>query len=248
MTLPARTVPLVNPDERTGLVSRPWYAALTALFAQVLAGAFDSLTLDKASGGGIKVDLDSPTYGWRDLLSTFHTRSAGLATPSFAAYAGTSVYAYFMSNAATQELFIEFHLTHDYVPGSDIFIHVHWSQTTVDSGGLGGIPGQVKFNFDVLYAKGHQQQAFPAAVTTVSVTQTASETVRQHMIPEVQLSTNGAIGGNDLEVDGIILCRVWRDPTDAADTLDQVPWMHFGDIHYQSTNMATKQKSFPFYT
>ena len=33
------------------------------------------------------------------------------------------------------EVWNEFHVPHDYVPGSDLYIHVHWSQITVDTGG-----------------------------------------------------------------------------------------------------------------
>jgi hypothetical protein len=36
--------------------------------------------------------------------------------------------------------------------------------------------------------------------------------------------------------------------TDAEDTLDQHPFCHEVDIHYQSTGMATKSKAPNFYT
>ena len=201
----------------------------------------------KTSGNGIKVDTTTPTYPWVDLTSAFHTRTTGGATPTFGSYNGTSIYAYFLSATVLQELFIELHIPHDYAAGTDIFVHTHWSQTTADTGGTAGAPGNIKLYWDCLYAKGHQQQAFPAAVTTVSQVQTASATVRQHMIAEVQLSTAGAIGGNALEVDGILLLRCYRDPTDVADTLNQVPYMHFCDIHYQSTGIGTKAKAPNFY-
>lgn len=207
-----------------------------------------TLILPKTSGVGIKVDTTTPTYPWQDIVSQFHTRTSGGATPTFGVYNGTSIYAYSLSNAATQELFVEFHIPHDYVPGSELYIHVHWSQTTVDTGGAASAPGDAKFSFDCLYAKGHAQQAFPAAVTTVSVTQTASATVRMHQIAEVQLTTTGAIGGNAVEPDGILLCRLWRNPADAADTLNVVPYAHFCDLHYQSTGIGTKQKAPPFWT
>ena len=210
----------------------------TSTAATLPAGA----TIGKASGVGIKVDTASATWGWRDIIGNLYARAAGASVPTLAAYAGTAVYQYQFSNASTNELFIEFHLPHDYVPGSDIYVHAHWSQTTADS------PNAVKWSFSALYAKGHQQQAFQNSVTTVTVTQACSATVRQHMIGEVQLSTSGAIGGNALEVDGMILMRVWRDPADGADTATQAPFLHTVDLHYQSTNLATKGKAPDFWT
>ena len=212
--------------------------------AAILTGG---ITLDKTSGVGIKVDAAAPTFGWRDITAALHARATGAAAPGFVAYNSTTIFQYQYSNGATQEMWIEFHMLHDYVPGSDVFIHAHWSQVEIDTGGPAGVPGDCKWSFDALYSKGHQQQAFPAAVTTVSATQTASGTVRQHMIAEVQLSSSGAIGVNALEVDGIILVRVWRNPADAADTLNKAPFLHFVDLHYQSTNMATKNKAPNFY-
>lgn len=249
---------LTNPSETVGLTGHASQHAnandaieaiqaklgTTSTAATLPAGA----VIGKASGTGIKLDTSTPTWGWRDLTGALHARATGPSVPSFAQYAGTSVYQYQFSNATTQELFVEFHVLHDFVPGSDVYIHAHWSQTTVDTGGAASAPGAAKWSFDVLYSKGHNQQAFPGTVTTVHVTQTASSTVRQHMIAEVQLSTSGAIGGNTLETDGVILVRIWRDPADAADTLNQAPFLHFCDLHYQSTNVGTKNKAPNFYS
>lgn len=220
----------------------------TTTTGDIIRSGFD--IFPKTAGSGIKLDTASPTFGWRDITAGFTTCATGGAVPTYGAYNGTAIYAYFLSNSATQELFVEFHIPHDYVPGSDIFIHTHWSQTTVDSGGTAGVPGVIKLNYDALYAKGFNQGSgsqFPAAPTTVSLTQQASTTVRNHMVAETQLSTAGAIGGNAIEVDGIILVRMWRNPADAADTLNQVPYVHFCDIHYQSTGIPTKNKSPSFY-
>jgi hypothetical protein len=46
----------------------------------------------------------------------------------------------------------------------------------------------------------------------------------------------------------MLLMRVWRDTTDAEDTLNQHPFCHEVDIHYQSTGMATKSKAPNFYS
>lgn len=215
----------------------------------------DFVIFPKDSGNGVKVDTSAPTYAWADLLGTIHSKNAS-TEPTFSAYNG-SLFAYkFPATHGVKELFNEYHLPHDYVPGTDIYIHVHWSQIVVDTGGAAGVPGVVKWYFDVINAKGHgvagsaARGAFSSVVTT-SITQQGSTTQYGHMIAEVQLSSSSPSASQlntaNLEVDGLILVRLYRDANDAADTLDQSPFVHFMDIHYQSTGIGTKQKAPDFY-
>lgn len=212
--------------------------------------ADDTIVLPKTSGKGIKVDTTSPTFGWTDWLGVLAIKVAGASDPTWATTLGTDKDWKF-SNVAMNEMWINYHVPHDYVPGSDIFIHVHWSQITVDTGGAAGAPGDVKWYFDVTYAKGHNQAAFPAQITT-SVVQTASETQYQHMIAEVQLSaaapSASQLDSDNIEADGLIKVRIYRDAADVADTLDQNPFLHCCDIHAQSTGIGTKAKAPGFWT
>lgn len=204
------------------------------------------LVLPKASGKGIKVDSSTPTFGWRDLKGDVTVKTAGANDPDFNDY-HSGIHRYQFKNTGMTEIFNDYHFDHDNVPAAEVYIHIHWSQTNRDTGGAGGIPGNAKWYFAANYAKGHNQAAFPAGATTVSVVETASINARQHMISEVQLSTNSQIAGQDIEPDGILTVRTYRDPADPADTLNQRPWVHHVDIHYQSTNIATKQKVPDFY-
>jgi hypothetical protein len=210
-------------------------------------GYFQELILDKASTSGLKVDIASPTFGWRDLRGAI-SRDISAFAPVWNYYIGGIRQAQFLNS---DEAFIEYHLPHDYAAGTDIYLHFHWSQTTVDTGGAASAPGDVRWNYELLYAKGHDQAAFPGTATTGFIVQTASGTVRQHMVAEKQISAASPAGDqvdtDILEPDGLFLARVWRDTTDAEDTLDQDPFCHEVDIHYQSTGMATKNKAPNFY-
>ncbi len=223
----------------------------------------NNIVLPKTAGKGILVDPASPTNGWRDLLGTINVKGVGGggagANPDYVIYRGT-LYGYRFGTTAPNnhlhEAFIEYHIPHDYLPGSDLYIHIHWSQTTVDTGGTAGVPGNAKWYFDISYADGHGTPGGTAdpfnAPITVSVTQQGSTTQYGHMIGEVAFTNNGGTGGlidsNRISVDGLVLVRAYRDPTDVADTLNQDTFVHFVDIHYQSTNTGTKQKSPDFYT
>ena len=213
----------------------------------------DGLVLAKTSGVGIKTDIDSPTYGWRDILGAIGIRTAGATDPVWSLYRG-SIYAYTF-DTATAEAFFTYHMPHDYVPGSDMFIHMHWSQNVVDTGGTAGAPGAVEWNFDVSYADGHGTAGGAAdpftAPKTVTVVQQASTTQYGHMIAEVQFTSNGGsattLDRNTIVVDGLLLVRAYRIKANAADTLNQAPFGHTADLHYQSTNIGTKQKAPNFY-
>lgn len=98
------------------------------------------LILSKTSGKGIKIDKVSPTFGWRDMLGAIETRPAAgggaTAIPDFVAYRG-NIYDYRFGTVAPNdhlhEAFINYHIPHDYVPGTDLYLHVHWSQIVADT-------------------------------------------------------------------------------------------------------------------
>jgi len=209
----------------------------------------NGLIFPKASGHGIQIDPADPGFGWEDMLGLIHIRAPGANDPSLNIYRG-NLREFQFSNVSMNEAFLEFHVPHDYLLGSDIHIHAHWSQIVVDTGGPAGAPGTVKWSFEASYAKGHQRGAFILPIET-SVTQQATA-AHQHNLIEVQLSASvpsvSQLDTDDLEPDGIILVRAWRNPGDAADTLNQAPFLHYVDIHYQTTSIGTKQKAPDFYT
>jgi hypothetical protein len=217
---------------------------------------YKNLILQKTSGTGIQVDTTTPTFGWADLVGSIHTRSPA-TEPTWSAFR-SPMYAYkFPTAPGAKEVFVEYHIGHDYVPGTDIYIHAHWGQNVVDTGGAAGVPGVVKWYWDISYADGYGTPGGAAdpfvAAKTISVTQQGSTTQYGHMIAEVVISgatdTATTFDRTKFKVDGIIVVRCYRDAADAADTLDQAPFIFFTDCHYQTTGlMGTKDKNSPFYT
>jgi hypothetical protein len=131
--------------------------------------------------------------------------------------------------------------------GSDIYIHAHWSHNSSTVTG-----GSVTWGFEMLYAKGHNQQAFGATSVNVTVLQNASLVKRQHMVAETVI-TAGTAGPttfdiSQMEPDGIFMCRVFLSANTITDSVAQPkPFLHFVDLHYQSTNIGTKNKSPSFW-
>jgi hypothetical protein len=196
-----------------------------------------ALTIPKTPGIGIKVDQTTPTFGWRDIIGNLNVRGTGVNDPPFEIYTGTALRAYRFSATTMMEVFFVYHIPHDYVPGTDIFFHMHWSNAAATPN-----TGNVVWGFEYSFAKGFNQEAFPAT-TTVTVTQASPATRYQHMVAET-----AAISIPTLEVDGLLLVRAYRDAAAGGDTCTDAVFGHTADIHYQSTNMATKAKAPNFYT
>lgn len=203
-----------------------------------------SLTMPKTSGVGIKVDEVSPTFGWRDLEGPINLPQTAAQRPTLQTYSSpVEDYAF---SAGDHYGPLKFHIPHDYVPGSDLYIHVHWSHTGTT------ITGSIVFDYFIIYAKGHGQAAFSA--TPINLTHTVSSLTigntpqRQHRIDEIQLSATtpsaSQLDSDNIEADGMIIIHfdVPTIPTITGGTIDR-PFIHYVDIHYQSTNIGTKQKA-----
>jgi hypothetical protein len=199
----------------------------------------DGQVYPAASGIGLKLDTDTPDYGWHDLTGEIHQDlSNSLSTP--AVYVGgIKQYQFDVGNEAV----MEFHMPHDYAPGTNMFIHAHWSHNN-----NAVTTGSVTWQFEIIYAKGHNQAAFSTPLLVQAV-QTASTIRYQHMIAETQASSAGGAGGmidtGQLEVDGIMIVTVRL----LANTMDAgaKPFLHAVDLHYQSTSLPTKNKAPVFY-
>lgn len=202
----------------------------------VTRDASGSIVLGDDAGSGIKVDVEAPVFGWRDLIGDISVRGLGAADPTYAVYGTTPLRGFQFSATTMQEVFIVYHVPHDWVPGTDIFFHAHWSNAAATPS-----TGDVVWKFDYSFAEGFDQAEFPA-VSTVSVTQTCPATQYRHMVAE----TTG-VSIPSMEVDGLLLVRVYRDAANVADTCTDPVFLHTADIHYQSTNMATVNKAPSFY-
>jgi hypothetical protein len=132
-------------------------------------------------------------------------------------------------------------MPHDWAPGTDIYIHAHWSNA------VGSVTGNAVWGFEVTWARGFDQAAFSSNITTTA-TQAASTTAYQHMIDEVQLTaaspSASQIDTDILEVDGLFIVRTYLDN---SSTISADPFLHTVDLHYQSTNIGTKDKAPDFY-
>lgn len=179
---------------------------------------------------------------WRDLEGPIRPRETGAGRPTLTTWR-TPIQEYvFAANDIAEQAY---HMPHDWVPGSDLYLHVHWSHTGTN------ISGQLVMNFAWTYAKGHQQSVFPAATTfvmTLSSTNITTYPQYQHNISEFQFSASSPtatqIDTDNLQVDGLIIGQF--KPTTIPTVTGGSFFVHYIDIHYESTNDGTQLKSPPF--
>lgn len=229
---------------RTGKGSELTAAEVDTNFTDLRDGI--ALQVPKTAGTGIKVDsLGTPTFGWHDIIGNLHVDEDDVNRASYAVYRGGLKSRQF---GTSSEAFVDFHIPHDYLSGSDIFIHVHWSHiSTLVTG------GSVTWGFETIYSKGHDQGAFSSPIL-ITVAQNASTVQYRHMIAETAASVSGGsanqLNTGNIEPDGVILTRIYLDSNDITVSGGGVPdpFVHYVDIHYQSTNVATKQRIPDFWT
>lgn len=201
----------------------------------------------KTKGIGTKIDLASPTWPWRDLEGFILPREAGVGSPTLLVFRGGAVREY--AFAANDQIDCRFHIPHDYVPDSDLFLHVHWGHNGTN------ISGSLVVNFAATYAKGHNQADFSAEIApilSVSTPNIATVPQYRHRIDEIQLSAVSPsatqLDSNDIEVDGLILLNVKTATIPSITGGAAKPFIFYVDLHYQSTGLGTKAKSPDFWT
>lgn len=218
----------------------------------ILLANAEFLVFDKASGNGIKVDTATPTFGFADLLGDQFSKNTGGTKPTLVAYNG-DVDAWQFSNG--DEAFLTYHIPHDYVPGTDVHLHVHWSQNAAGATG-----GTVDFKYFAIYAKGHNQASGSTFTGTPKTATFSSIDINdgssglsqyQHHLTEVTISAATATAAlfdrDDFEPDGVIELTLEMDATNLTGTPSD-PFIHYADLHYQTTGIiGTKARAPDFY-
>ena len=208
---------------------------MTALLTRAAKGS--ALTYTEFDGNIDEIELRTG-QGWNDLVQDVTVRS-GSNAPSPTIFIG-GISAYEFSPTTMNECFVNFHMRHDYIAGTMVYPHVHWSHNT-DAAGV------VRWGFEYTLARrndstGNVTFASPSTLY-IEHTVTLGETYQHH----VNEAADGAgIAGTDLQEDALILCRVFRDATHANDTYPDPIHLLTVDIHYECNTLSTPLRTPPF--
>jgi hypothetical protein len=151
----------------------------------------------------------------------------GASAPDLAAFlgAGNLLVLRFDGGATTEQVYFTVQLPHSYKEGSNITPHVHWS--AVD-GNAGNVHWQLEYTWQNI------DGTFPA-VTTITATDATSGTAWDH-----QKAAFSAITGTGKTISSMLVCRLFRDPTDGADTYgSDAAFLEF-DFHFELDTVGSR--------
>lgn len=175
---------------------------------------------------------------WKDLIGTFDVRSGGGATPY-------TIYQYdtagnFWEYATTDgvnkisQAFLSYHVPHDWLPGTDMFIHLHLSTTATTTNTCA---------FVVRAGVAQSGSSIPELTTIGTITKTfaGANDIRRHYVVEIPLTGIGLIDLNDMDIDSIIFVQLYYQRGANGDNMGNTEktFLHFMDIHYQGDGTLT---------
>lgn len=205
-------------------------------------GAFEEISrLIRSSSGDTVVDstgnivLESTNVLWRNAVwddlrvSMTDTKGAGVKDPGFIKVLdnGTGspgVYAYGFDPLIQEELFFACQIPHTYKQDTDITAHVHWVPTTTNS-------GDVVWGLEYTWSNVNDTFGNTAILT---VTDAADLIIGKHQA--VALNT---ITGTGKRESSMLLCRIFRDSTVAADTYPDDAALLEIDFHFLNEKLGT---------
>lgn len=173
--------------------------------------------------------------GWQDNIQTFETaRGAGTAEPTWSAV-GNGNYA--MKFTAGDELFVSYHVGHDYAPGTKAFPHIHFFSSDAEAADV-----TVVWRFSYVRAKGHAQgESLSDARVDIDITYTyrGDEVAGEHIITECSNDEAFEL----IEPDTMVIAGAKLLSTTAAGDIFGL----MADLHYQVNRIATRRKAPNFY-
>ncbi len=216
-------------------------AEMQALLADNTSGDISPQDIRDMLATLCSLDTDRSGFtagGWQDMVGAFIAGTAPATNPPTLTQWGTSGI-YQWSFAATDQIFLTFHVPHTYKVGSEFIPHVHFSPSTAMAD-TETIVWKVEWMFAPLNTD--TPVAFdPASTVTTTITYTASGAVaaNSHLSGDAAgvVLTDGAPGT-------IIVARVYRD---TGTYLDPV-WGLALNGHYQSDRLGTLNPEYPFYS
>lgn len=175
---------------------------------------------------------------WKDLVSPLgQARDSNQNIPAWEEIGASGIYAHKFVAASKRELQVTFHMGHDYKLGTDIFPHIHWMPETATA-------GTIRWVMEFIYAKGHQQEPFNVVTpNTLIIEQASTGIAYTHMVAE----GNASVITPDLEPDGVLMVRIYRDGDHVNDTYPDDVFGFQLDLHYQADRDGTINKAPDFY-
>lgn len=202
---------------------------------------YGTTTLEEFANYIINNNFFSPASGgseaviWKDNIMPFSAAKGNGTTEPVWSNIGNGLYK--MKFTAGDELFVSFHVNHDYKIGTDAYPHVHWLSDLLQGSG-----DTTVWQISYVVGIGHKQGgSLTAALTTFTITHTAdgTEIAGEHIISECL----DADAFDLIEPDTLVLMGVKLISTTTAGNIFGI----MADLHYQADRDGTLNKAPNFY-
>ncbi|MEQ1799098.1 MAG: hypothetical protein ABL872_14185 [Lacibacter sp.] len=210
-------------------------AAMTGTYADGVgyyynAGTSGSPSWRKITSGG--------DVRWDDLRVTLDNGSNAAQINSIPGITGPQLW-YFREGAGVEAMSFQVQLPHGWVEGTTIHPHLHWTPRGNNTS------GNVEWNLDYSWVNYDPTtpQVFPAATVSTVVASPASGNFVQsaHYITALT-AANAGISGTGKKISSILICRIWRNSANAADTYAEDAGVLFLDFHIQVDAAGSRQE------
>lgn len=149
---------------------------------------------------------------------------------------GIAMNAFAGTGGVTEQAFFSVHILHGITAGTTPTFHVHWTHNEA-------VPsGAVKWQIEYTIARGYGAGLFGSSVT-LSSTQTAPAQYVMELTDDDDMPISDI---SQIEPDAVLVCRIFRDPNDAADTFTGDAFLVNVDLHYEVDKAGTPERNRPF--
>lgn len=194
---------------------------------------------DVAGGNYIQLDEDGlrligAATVFDDLRVEPTVRGSGPKAPSYSAWKG-GIYMYYFDNAAVaseKEINFKLQSSHGWKEGSTIYLHVHWLPVTAGSAG-----DKVRWGLEYVKAKPGGVFGTPTTVYADTIGVGSITNADTHSItPFAGISMSGD------SLSTAVLCRLFRNSSDLADTYAGTAGLIFIDAHIEIDALGSKEE------
>ncbi len=179
--------------------------------------------------------MDSSATVWDDLRVTLD-KGQDAAKLGFlpGASAGPEIW-YFRDVSGVEAMSFTVQLPHSWKQGTRIYPHIHWTPKSSAS-------GNVEWNFEYSWTNYDPvtPQVFPA-ITTNTIVVTGPFTLGTHLITPLT-AANVGLDATGKKVSSVLVCRIWRNSINAADTYAADAGGISIDFHYEMDTFGSRSE------
>ncbi|MDD5150921.1 MAG: hypothetical protein PHC28_10670 [Flavobacterium sp.] len=194
---------------------------------------------DIAGGNDTKIEGDGTLVFegnaevWDDLRVSLDKGSNSASLQYVWGSTGPQIW-YFRNNEGLEMMSFVVQIPHSWKEGTVIYPHIHWIPNASRT-------GNVEWNLDYSWQNydATTPQVFPTFTTSTVVT-TGPFVANTHRI--TSLTGGSGLDGTGKKISSVLICRIWRNSSNSADTYGDDAGLLSLDFHYQIDTVGSREQ------